>query len=103
VFGLFDLLIQSAKFLVQRIQIFFIRAQRNLILDSHPAQFQRLGWRSRIVMVCIHVFISLATSLGDQLDSPNKSRSGHLYGVKAVEALPGAIRAATLALLCPHA
>ena len=42
VFGLFDLLIQSAKFLVQRIQIFFIRAQRNLILDSHPAQFQRL-------------------------------------------------------------
>ena len=43
VFGLFDLLIQSAKFLVQRIQIFFIGAQRNLILDSHPAQFQRLG------------------------------------------------------------
>jgi hypothetical protein len=26
-----------------------------------------------------------------------------LYGVKAVEALPGAIRAATLALLGPHA
>ena len=42
VFGLFDLLIQSAKFLVQRIQIFFVGAQRNLILDSHPAQFQYL-------------------------------------------------------------
>ena len=41
VFSLFDLLIQSAKFLVQRSQIFFIRAQRNLILNSHPAQFQR--------------------------------------------------------------
>jgi hypothetical protein len=47
--------------------------------------------------------LEIATSLDDQLDSPNKSRSGRLYGVKAVEALPGAIRAATLALLCPHA
>jgi hypothetical protein len=56
VFGLFYLQTQSAKFLEQRLQIFgsicsSFRAQRNLIPDTHPTQFETFDCRAHAIVI----------------------------------------------------